>query len=48
MQALRKELEDLRRDNEQDSRRARKDSEESMMLRKHCESLENECVSDQF
>jgi hypothetical protein len=41
MRALQKELDDLRRDKERDSRRAREDAE-LVMLRERCERLENE------
>jgi hypothetical protein len=41
MRALQKELDDLRRDKERDSRRAREDGEELAMLRERCERLEN-------
>ena len=44
MQALWKELNDLWRDKEQDSRQMREDGKELMLLRKHCERLENEGV----
>ena len=44
MQALWKELDDLWRDKEQDSRQMREDGKELMLLRKRCERLENEGV----
>jgi hypothetical protein len=45
MRALQKELDDLRKDKERDSRGAREDGKELMLLRKRCERLENERAS---
>jgi hypothetical protein len=42
MRALQKELDELRRDRERDSRRAREDEEELQILRERCERLEEE------
>jgi hypothetical protein len=42
MQALQKKLNDSQRDKEQDSRQARENGKELMLLRKHCKRLENE------
>ena len=42
MRALQKELDELRRDKERDSRRAREDEEELQILRERCERLEEE------
>jgi protein SPA2 len=42
MRALLKELDDLRRDKERDSRRAREDEDELRLLRDQCERLEDE------
>jgi hypothetical protein len=42
MRALQKELDELRRDKERDSHRAREDGEELRLLREQCERLENE------
>jgi len=45
MRALQKELDDLLREKERDSRRVREDGEELVMLRECCERLENERAS---
>jgi hypothetical protein len=42
MRALQKELDELRRDKERDTRRAREDEEELQILRERCEKLEGE------
>jgi hypothetical protein len=45
MRALQKEVDDLQRDEEQDSLRARYDAKELVMLRERCERFENERVA---
>lgn len=47
MRAMQKELDDLRREREQNSRRAREDEEELQILRERCERLEDERVTGQ-
>lgn len=47
MRAMQKELDDLRREREQNSRRAREDEEELQILRERCERLEEERASGQ-
>lgn len=47
MRAMQKELEDLRREREQSSRRAREDDEELQILRERCERLEEERANGQ-
>ena len=47
MRTMQKELDDLRREREQNSRRAREDDEELQILRERCEKLEDEKVTGQ-